>query len=187
MKHYSDNKNLEQLARAQTQEDLCTEENNGFLVAKEQSRPLSTEYGYCVYRDFRRTCSRRCPSGRPPARCRGQSGSYLRMILFTRPSTATVHIKGVYRANLNTHQTHNAILKNFIIAIGVQQTHFEPEKPNLDENYIMNIKTLAKDDKAFKILGSSIASSIEDHLNVKNALLLQLLYDMDKNLETAFT
>jgi DNA replication licensing factor MCM3 len=95
-----------------------------------------------------------------------------------------VHITGVYRANLNTHQTHNAIVDNFIIATGVQQIHYERERPNLDENDIKNIKTLAKDEKAFTILGGSIASSIEGNLNVKKALLLQLLGGVEKNLET---
>lgn len=120
VKHYTDNKNLEQLARAHAHEDLCTEDNNGFLVADAQGRPLSTEYGYCVYRDYQEIVLQEMPERTPT----GQLPRSVRVILEndlvdkTKPGDR-VHITGVYRANLNTNQTHSAIVENFIIATGV--------------------------------------------------------------------
>ena len=43
-----------------------------------------------------------------------------------------------------------------------------------------NIKKLAKDKDAFNVLGESVAPSIEGHLNVKKAILLQLLGGAEK-------
>jgi DNA replication licensing factor MCM3 len=47
---------------------------------------------------------------------------------------------------------------------------------------LKNIRKLAKDKDIFGILGESIAPSIEGALNVKKAILLQLLGGAEKNL-----
>ena len=60
----------------------------------------------------------------------------------------------------------------------------DKEKPVMNEIDIRNIRKLSKEEKVFDILGGSIGSSIEGHLNVKKALLLMLLGGAEKNLET---
>jgi DNA replication licensing factor MCM3 len=60
----------------------------------------------------------------------------------------------------------------------------DKEKPTMNEMDIRNIRKLSKEEKVFDILGGSIGSSIEGHLNVKKALLLMLLGGAEKNLET---
>ena len=120
VKHYNDCKNLEQLARAHADEDLCTEDNNGFLVSDAQGCPLSTEYGYCVYRDYQEILLQEMPERTPT----GQLPRSIKVVVENdlvdkaKPGDR-VHVMGVYRANLNGQQTRSAIVENFIIATGV--------------------------------------------------------------------
>jgi DNA replication licensing factor MCM3 len=53
----------------------------------------------------------------------------------------------------------------------------------LSETDLKNIRKLAKDKDVFGVLGESIAPSIEGALNVKKAILLQLLGGAEKNLK----
>ena len=50
----------------------------------------------------------------------------------------------------------------------------------MSEADIKQIRKLSKDKDVFNILGESIAPSIEGHLNVKRAILLQLLGGREK-------
>lgn len=94
-----------------------------------------------------------------------------------------VSITGVFRSKLNSQRMH-AITQNFLIATGMQQLHYEREKPNLTEQDIRSIKKLSKDEKVFDIIGNSIGSSISGLSNIKKSLLLLLLGGAEKTLET---
>ena len=64
-----------------------------------------------------------------------------------------------------------------MISLLAQEKH-----PPLGELDIKNIRKLSKDKDVFNILGESIAPSIEGSLNVKKAILLQLMGGVEKNL-----
>lgn len=61
--------------------------------------------------------------------------------------------------------------------------NLEKERPQLNETDIKNIRKIAKETNVFDMLGNSVASTIEGHLHVKKAILLQLLGGAEKNLE----
>jgi DNA replication licensing factor MCM3 len=78
------------------------------------------------------------------------------------------------------HYGNEGNFKSQLVATGVHSLLEEKEKPNLSENDVKNIRKLAKDKEAFTTLGESIAPSIEGSLNVKKAILLQLLGGAEK-------
>ena len=69
-----------------------------------------------------------------------------------------------------------------LVATGVKSLLADKQKPQMSEQDLKNIRKLAKDKDIFGILGESIAPSIEGALNVKKAILLQLLGGAEKNL-----
>lgn len=90
-----------------------------------------------------------------------------------------VQVAGVFRVN---HIGQTGDYKSVLVATGVKSLLAEKEKPQLSESDLKNIRKLSKDKDVFGILGESIAPSIEGALNVKKAILLQLLGGAEKNL-----
>jgi DNA replication licensing factor MCM3 len=91
-----------------------------------------------------------------------------------------VQVSGVFRV---VHRGFTGDFKNVLVATGLSSLNAEKEKPIMSENDIKIIRKIAKDKDVFNILGESIAPSIEGHLNVKKAILLQLLGGTEKVLE----
>ena len=91
-----------------------------------------------------------------------------------------VQVTGVFRV---MHVGLAGRLRNYLVAIGVESLNAEKEKPFMSEKDIKEIRKLAKDKDAFNILAESVAPSIEGHLNVKRAILLQLLGGKEKILK----
>lgn len=91
-----------------------------------------------------------------------------------------VQVSGVFRV---IHQGLTGNFKSVIIATGVESLLAEKEKPFMSEQDIKNIRKMCKEKDVFNILGESIAPSIEGSLNVKKAILLQLLGGAEKNLQ----
>ena len=90
-----------------------------------------------------------------------------------------VQVTGVFRV---MHVGQAGTLKNYLVATGVESLNAEKEKPNMSETDLREIKKFAKKkpEELFNMLGESIAPSIEGHLNVKKAILLQLLGGREK-------
>jgi DNA replication licensing factor MCM3 len=91
-----------------------------------------------------------------------------------------VQVSGVFRV---IHQGLTGNFKSVIIATGVESLLAEKEKPFMSEQDIKNIRKMCKEKDSFNILGESIAPSIEGSLNVKKAILLQLLGGAEKTLQ----
>jgi DNA replication licensing factor MCM3 len=91
-----------------------------------------------------------------------------------------VQVTGVFRIKHVGTQGH---FKNYLVAVGVESLLAEKEKPNMSEQDLKAIRKLSKDKDVINIMGESIAPSIEGHLNVKRAILLQLLGGNEKNLK----
>lgn len=64
VKHYNDKFNLAQIAEGR--EGTTTgESNNAFPVKDANENPLSTEYGYCVYKDSQMVTIQEMPENAP--------------------------------------------------------------------------------------------------------------------------
>jgi DNA replication licensing factor MCM3 len=135
-----------------------------------QGNPLSTEYGYCIYKDSQLITIQEMPENAPA----GQLPRSVDVILENdlvdccKPGDR-VQVSGVFRV---VHKGMSGDFKNVMVATGVSSINAEKEKPIMSETDIKAIRKLAKDKDVFNVLGESIAPSIEGHLNVKKAILL---------------
>jgi DNA replication licensing factor MCM3 len=77
------------------------EDNNGFRTKTDDGKPLSAEYGYCIYRDYQEVIIQELPERAPP----GQLPRSVRVILTddlvdrAKPGDR-VQVNGVFRANM---------------------------------------------------------------------------------------
>ena len=62
IKKYTDNTDLNQLAESG---GGMGEENNAFPVKDQNDNPLSTEYGFCVYKDYQTITIQEMPENAP--------------------------------------------------------------------------------------------------------------------------
>lgn len=131
---------------------------------------MSTEYGYCVYKDSQTITVQELPENAPVGQLPRSVQVILENDLVDRVKPGDrVQVSGVYRV------VHRAIVGEFkseLVATGIQSLLLEKEKPSMSEQDIKHIRKLAKDKDVFSILGESIAPSIEGSLNVKKSILL---------------
>jgi DNA replication licensing factor MCM3 len=182
IKTYNDQTNFKQLAETG---GALSEQTNAFPTKDQNDNPLSTEYGFCVYKDYQVITIQEMPERAPT----GQLPRSVQVILENdlvdkiKPGDR-VQVTGVFRAKAPHSMMSSANFGTVLVATGVQSLLAEKEKPQLNEVDIKNIKKISKDKELFDLLGNSVASTIEGNLHVKKAILLQLLGGAEKNLET---
>jgi DNA replication licensing factor MCM3 len=174
IKHYNDKMNLAQLAEGNT----TGEANNAFPTTDKEGKPLTAEYGYCVYKDTQTIQIQEMPENSPP----GQLPRSIQVILendlvdSVKPGDR-VQVSGVFRV---IHRGMSGNFESVLVACGVESLLAEKEKPLMSEQDMKNIRKLSKDKDVFNILGESVAPSIEGCLMVKKSILLQLLGGAEK-------
>ncbi|KAJ3099897.1 MCM DNA helicase complex subunit [Phlyctochytrium planicorne] len=153
-------------------------------VKDEDGNPLTTEYGFCQYRDFQTITLQEMPE-RSPA---GQLPRPIDVILeddlvdACKPGDR-IQIFGVYRTRggkgaLATSANFSSILlANHIKSLGK-----EALQPTLSDVDIRQIKRIAKRADLFDLLATSLAPSIFGHDMIKRAILLLLVGGVEKNL-----
>lgn len=65
VKHYNDKMNLSQLAEGM-QGGNTGEATNAFPTTDKEGKPLTAEYGYCVYKDTQTISIQEMPENSPP-------------------------------------------------------------------------------------------------------------------------
>jgi DNA replication licensing factor MCM3 len=145
-----------------------------FMTRDNQGNPLSPEYGYCLYKDSQVVTIQEMPENAQV----GQLPRSIQVILQNdlvdklKPGDRC-QVSGVYKAApMQSLGVTRGTFRTQIIATGCQSLLLEKEKPSLSEKDISNFRKLSKSDALFETLGSSIAPSIEGHLNVKKSILL---------------
>lgn len=93
-----------------------------------------------------------------------------------------VEITGVYKAVAQHTSAHNGFFKTILVATGVKPMSEVRDNMDITKHDIKNIRMIAKKQDVMDTLASSIAPSIQGHINIKRALLLQLLGGVEKNL-----
>lgn len=175
VKHYRDKHDLAALGEAGA---MGGEENNAFPTKDQDGNPLSTEFGYCVFKDSQVITIQEMPENAPA----GQLPRSVQVVLENDLVDACkpgdrVQVSGVFRV---VHGGLTGEFKSELVATGVKSLLAEKERPSMSADDIKAIRKLAKDKDVFGIVGESVAPSIEGHLNVKKALLLQLLGGTEK-------
>lgn len=181
VKHYNDPNNL-----ADQAEDAVKPlaGNDTFPVKDANDNPISAEYGYCMYKDTQTVVIQEMPEYAPPGQLPRSVTVVLENDLVDKLKPGDrVEVTGVYKTRPTTKMgVTNGIFQTHIVATGVKSLLAEKEKPMMSEQDIRNIRKLAKDKDVFKTLGASVAPSIEGGLQVKKAILLQLLGGAEKTL-----
>ncbi|KAF7723670.1 MCM DNA helicase complex subunit [Apophysomyces ossiformis] len=162
---------------------------SAYPTEDDNSNPLVTEFGHCVYRDHQTISIQEMPERAPP----GQIPRSIDVILDddlvdkAKPGDR-VSIVGVYRSlgNRNAKQTSSTfktvLLCNEISLLSTKAGN-GIAAPVITDVDIKNITQLAKKKNAFDILSQSLAPSIWGHEYIKKAVLLMLLGGVEKNLD----
>jgi len=155
----------------------------------DEGNPLTTEYGFCTYRDHQTVSIQEMPE-RAPA---GQLPRGVDVILDddlvdkVKPGDR-IQLVGIFRTLGNRNTNHNsALFKTVILANNVvllaSKSGGGVATATITDTDIRNINKIAKKPKLFELLSQSLAPSIYGHDYIKKAILLMLLGGMEKNLE----
>jgi len=155
----------------------------------EDGNPLTTEYGFCTYRDHQTVSIQEMPE-RAPA---GQLPRGVDVILDddlvdkVKPGDR-IQLVGIFRTLGNRNTNHNsALFKTVLIANNIvllaSKSGGGVATATITDTDIRNINKIAKKPKLFELLSQSLAPSIYGHDYIKKAILLMLLGGMEKNLE----
>ena len=155
----------------------------------DEGNPLTTEYGFCTYRDHQTISIQEMPE-RAPA---GQLPRSVDVILDddlvdkVKPGDR-VQLVGIFRTLGNRNTNHNsALFKTVILANNVVLLSSKSgggiATATITDTDIRNINKVAKKKNLLELLSQSLAPSIYGHDYIKKAILLMLLGGMEKNLE----
>ncbi|GMF20276.1 unnamed protein product [Phytophthora lilii] len=173
-REYRDNTSI---TGAPTSSVYPTKDENGNL--------LETEFGLSQYKDYQMISMQETPETAPL----GQLPRSCEVIVENdivdkcKPGDR-VRVVGIYRPlGGNSTAASTAVFRTVLIANNVQLLGKEVNGIVMSSDDLVNVREFAKRDDAFDMLARSIAPSIYGHAEIKQALLLQLLGGVEKNLE----
>ncbi|RKP07194.1 MCM2/3/5 family-domain-containing protein [Thamnocephalis sphaerospora] len=150
----------------------------------ESGNPLTTEFGYCVFRDHQTINIQEMPERAPPGQLPRSVDVVLDDDLADRVKPGDrVQVCGTYRSlgsGQATSTFRTLILANNIQVLGGKSGGISA--PNITAADIRNISRIAKRRNAFELIARSVAPSIYGHEYIKKALLLLLLGGVERNL-----
>ncbi|KAK1237834.1 hypothetical protein MKX07_003670 [Trichoderma sp. CBMAI-0711] len=155
----------------------------------DEGNPLTTEYGFCTYRDHQTISIQEMPE-RAPA---GQLPRGVDVILdddlvdSVKPGDR-IQLVGIFRTLGNRNANHNsALFKTVVLANNVvllsSKSNGGVATASITDTDIRNINKVAKKKDLLGLLSQSLAPSIYGHDYIKKAILLMLLGGVEKNLE----
>jgi DNA replication licensing factor MCM3 len=147
----------------------------------EDGNPLTTEFGYCTFRDHQMIAMQEMPERAPP----GQLPRSVDVILdddlvdSCKPGDR-VQVIGIFRAvgGASGHSSFRTIL----VSNHVRHLDREMATPTLTEVDVVNIRRIARRRNVLDLLARSLAPSIFGHQFIKKAILLLLLGGLEHNL-----
>ncbi|KZT23858.1 ATP dependent DNA helicase [Neolentinus lepideus HHB14362 ss-1] len=150
----------------------------------DEGHELETEFGYCVFRDHQRISIQEMPERAPAGQLPRSTDIILDddMVDKCKPGDR-IQLVGVYRS---VGGGASGAFKTLILANNINLLSSKAgggiAQTQLTDSDIRQINQLAKKDKIFELLSSSLAPSIYGHDYIKKAILLLLLGGAEKNL-----
>ncbi|KAK1929617.1 DNA replication licensing factor MCM3 [Phytophthora citrophthora] len=173
-REYRDNTSI---TGAPTSSVYPTKDENGNL--------LETEFGLSQYKDYQMISMQETPETAPL----GQLPRSCEVIVENdivdkcKPGDR-VRVVGIYRPlGGNSTAASTAVFRTVLIANNIQLMGKEVNGIVMSAHDLTNVREFSKRHDAFEMLSRSIAPSIYGHAEIKQALLLQLLGGVEKNLE----
>ncbi|KAM4064771.1 MCM2/3/5 family protein [Hirsutella rhossiliensis] len=155
----------------------------------DEGNPLTTEYGFCTYRDHQTISIQEMPERAPAGQLPRGVDVILDDDLVDRVKPGDrVQLVGIYRTLGNRNTNHNsALFKTIILANNIAQLSSksggEAVTATITDTDLRNINRVAKRKNLLELLSQSLAPSIYGHDYIKKAILLMLLGGVEKNLE----
>ncbi|KAL1916443.1 uncharacterized protein VTP21DRAFT_5634 [Calcarisporiella thermophila] len=159
-----------------------------YPMEDDNGNPLTTEFGFCVYRDHQAISIQEMPERAPAGQLPRSVDVFLDDDLVDKVKPGDrVQLVGLYRTlgNRNNSQT-SATFRSIVLAnnisIFVGKAGGAITQPVITEEDIRSIRKIAKRKNVFEMMSQSIAPSIFGHEDIKKAVLLQLMGGVEKNL-----
>lgn len=155
----------------------------------EDGNPLSTEYGFCTYKDHQTISIQEMPERAPAGQLPRGVDVILDDDLVDRVKPGDrVQLVGIFRTLGNRNANHNsALFKTVILANNVvllsSKSGGGVATATITDTDIRNINKVSKKKNLLELLSQSLAPSIYGHDYIKKAILLMLLGGTEKNLE----
>lgn len=187
--HYCDNTRIGRVKEYSDQYNVVSDgseapQSNVYPTKDENNNPLTTEYGFCHYRDHQTLLLQEMPEKAPTGLIPQSVEVILQDDLVDKAKPGDrIQIVGVYKTITTGGTASNAVFKTVLIATNIIVSANEVEAPLFSAEDVRNIREIAKRDDLFDLLSSSIAPSIYGHKYIKKAVLLMLLGGVEKNLE----
>lgn len=177
VKEYYDEFNL-------TADKTLQVQSNAFPRKDNQNNPLTTEYGFCKYRDYQTLVVQEMPEKAPTGMMPHSVEVVLEDDLVDKVKPGDrIQVVGIYKAITSDNSMQNGIFKGVLIATNINVLATEVDTPSIAPEDVRNIKKISERKDLFEILARSLAPSIYGHLNIKKAILLMLLGGVEKVLE----
>ncbi|PKC59199.1 MCM-domain-containing protein [Rhizophagus irregularis] len=160
--------------------------SSAYPTEDENGNPLTTEFGYSVYRDHQTICLQEMPEKMPPGLLTRSIDIILDDDLVDKVKPGDrIQLAGCYRAiGKPTQGSTSATFKTVIIANNVTILSGEIGLKVITDVDIANIEKIAKNENVFSLLSRSLAPSIYGHEMIKKAILLMLLGGKEQNLSS---
>ncbi|CAG8439865.1 14433_t:CDS:10 [Funneliformis mosseae] len=160
--------------------------SSAYPTEDENGNPLTTEYGYSVYRDHQTICLQEMPEKMPPGMLTRSVDIILDDDLVDKVKPGDrIQLAGCYRAiGKPTQGSTSATFKTVIIANNVIILSGEIGYKAITDVDTANIEKIAKNGNVFELLSRSLAPSIYGHEMIKKAILLMLLGGKEQNLSS---
>lgn len=155
----------------------------------DDGNPLTTEYGFCTYRDHQTISIQEMPERAPAGQLPRGVDVILDDDLVDRVKPGDrVQLVGIFRTLGNRNTNHNsALFKTVILANNIvllsSKSGGGVATATITDTDIRNINKVSKKKNLLEVLSQSLAPSIYGHDYIKKAILLMLLGGIEKNLE----
>lgn len=153
----------------------------------DDGRPLETEFGLSIFKDHQTISLQEMPERAPMGQLPRSVELVLDHDLVDRIKPGDrVMVNGVFRALATAAQGQQAtmgVFKTVVLVNNVQILGRDVSQLGFSPEDVKAIRTLAERPDILNVLGRSIAPSIHGHAIIKQALALQLLSGVEKNLD----
>jgi DNA replication licensing factor MCM3 len=150
----------------------------------ENGNPLTTEFGYCTFKDFQMIYVQEMPE----RSLVGQMPKPIDVLLNddlvdkVKPGDRII-VTGTYRTRGKNAASMSAVFSTFLLANHIYLLNKDVSDPSLTEADVREIRKIGKRQDVFQLLSTSLASSLFGHDYIKKSLLLMMLGGIEKNLE----
>ncbi|KAG8898339.1 MCM DNA helicase complex subunit [Tulasnella sp. 403] len=150
----------------------------------DDGNPLTTEFGYCTFKDHQRISIQEMPERAPPGRLPRSVDVILDddLVDSCKPGDR-IQVVGVYKSMGagGGGGFRTLVVANNIVLLSTKAGTSHAQM-TLTPNEVRNINKLSKRKDIFELLSQSLAPSIYGHDHIKKAILLMLLGGVEKNL-----